>query len=88
MAASNSINSLARSLGSTLASAVGGSLLAAITVTIGGIAIPSLAAYRILFTICAAAAILAAAAGWIIASMPVSAATTVRPAARQSDLTV
>lgn len=91
LAASNSINSLARSLGSTLASAVGGSLLAAITVTIGGIAIPSLAAYRILFTICAAAAILAAAAGWIIASMPVSAATTGKAgetSARQPDLTV
>ncbi len=68
LAAANSINSLARSLGSTLASAVGGSLLAAITVTIGGVALPSLTAYRILFAICAAASLLAAAAGWLIAS--------------------
>ena len=68
LAAANSINSLARSLGSTLASAVGGSLLAAITVTVGGMALPSLTAYRTLFAICAAAALLAAAAGWFIAS--------------------
>ena len=68
LAAANRINSLARSLGSTLASAVGGSLLAAITVTVGGMALPSLTAYRTLFAICAAAALLAAAAGWFIAS--------------------
>jgi MFS family permease len=68
LAAANSINSLARSLGSTLASAVGGSLLAAITISVGGTAVPSLTAYRVLFGICAAAALLAAVAGWIIAS--------------------
>ena len=69
LAAANSINSLARSLGSTLASAVGGSLLAAITLTAGGIELPSLTAYRILFAICAVAALLAALAGVIIATM-------------------
>jgi MFS family permease len=69
LAAANSINSLARSLGSTLASAVGGSLLAAITLTVGGVTLPSLAAYRILFAICAVAALLAALAGVIMASM-------------------
>ena len=70
LAAANSINSLARSLGSTLASAVGGSLLAAITLTVGGgIELPSLTAYRILFAICAVAALLAALAGVLIASM-------------------
>jgi MFS family permease len=68
LAAANSINSLARSLGSTLASAVGGSLLAAITISVGGTAVPSLTAYRVLFAICAAAALLAAVAGWIVAS--------------------
>ena len=66
LAAANSINSLARSLGSTLASAVGGSLLAAVTISVGGYDIPSLRAYQILFTICAGAALLAAGAGWLI----------------------
>ena len=68
LAAANGINALARSLGSTLASAVGGSLLAAVTVSIGGAAVPSLTAYRILFVICAVAALLAAVAGLVIAS--------------------
>ena len=67
LAAANSINSLSRSLGSTLASAVGGSLLAAITITVGSYVLPSLRAYQILFTICAAAALLAAGAGWLLA---------------------
>ena len=66
LAAANSINSLARSLGSTLASAVGGSLLAAVTISVGGYDLPSLRAYQILFTICAVAALLAAGAGWLI----------------------
>lgn len=68
LAAANGINALARSLGSTLASAVGGSLLAAITVSVGGTEMPSLGAYRLLFAICAVAAVLAAVAGLVIAS--------------------
>lgn len=68
LAAANGINSLARSLGSTLASAVGGSLLAAMTVTVAGGTLPSLSAYRALFAISAAAALLAAAAGLILSS--------------------
>ena len=58
--AANGLNSLFRSLGSTLASAVGGSLLAANTVIIGTFAVPSLSAYRDLFAICGAASLLAA----------------------------
>jgi MFS family permease len=68
LAAANSINSLARALGSTLASAVGGSLLVAVTMTVGGVEMPSLTAYRILFAICAVASLLAAGAGLIISS--------------------
>ena len=68
LAAANGLNSLARSLGSTLASAVGGSLLAAMTIELGGHALPSLTGYRVLFGICAAAAALAAVAGLVIAS--------------------
>jgi len=58
--AANGLNTLFRSLGSTLASAVGGSILAADTVIRGEFATPSLTAYRSLFGICAAAAVLAA----------------------------
>lgn len=60
IAAANGLNSLFRSLGSTLASAIGGSLLAANTVIIGSFAVPSLGAYRELFALCAGASLVAA----------------------------
>jgi MFS family permease len=66
LAAANGLNALARSLGSSLASAVGGSLLTASTIVIGGFALPSLAAYRSLFATCAAVAILAAGAALFV----------------------
>jgi MFS family permease len=69
LAAANGINTLARSLGSTLASALGGSILAAITMSVGGMELPSLGGYRVLFTICAVAALLAAAAGLYVHSI-------------------
>ena len=68
LAAANGINSLARSLGSTLASAIGGSILAAITLSLGGVALPSLTAYRVLFAVCTASALLAAVAGLVAGS--------------------
>jgi MFS family permease len=67
LAAANGINSLARSLGSTLASAIGGALLTAMTISLAGNALPSLDAYRVLFAICAAAALTASAIGLVIA---------------------
>jgi MFS family permease len=60
LAAANGLNSLSRSLGSSLASAIGGSLLTISTVTVAGFAWPSLTAYRALFAICAGAAASAA----------------------------
>jgi MFS family permease len=61
LAAANGLNTLFRSLGSSLASAAGGSLLAADLVDLGGgFAVPSLTAYRELFALCAGAALLAA----------------------------
>lgn len=56
LAAANGLNSLSRTVGGSLASAVGGSLLAVSTVTVAGLRLPSLTAYRALFAICAAAA--------------------------------
>jgi predicted MFS family arabinose efflux permease len=60
IAAANGLNSLFRSLGSTLASAIGGSILASGTVILGSFAVPSLTAYRELFALCAGASLLAA----------------------------
>jgi MFS family permease len=66
LAAANSLNSLARTTGSSLASALGGTILAAFTVSLGGVALPSLTAYRVLFAICAGAAALGAAVALLI----------------------
>jgi MFS family permease len=57
LAAANGLNSLARTAGSSLASALGGTVLTSQTIMLAGYAYPSLAAYRTLFAICAAAAL-------------------------------
>ncbi|WP_426503565.1 MFS transporter [Dactylosporangium sp. McL0621] len=60
LAAANGLNALFRSVGSSLASAIGGAILAAQTISLAGHALPSLAGYRTLFAICAGAAVVAA----------------------------
>ncbi|WP_436535494.1 MFS transporter [Actinoplanes sp. HUAS TT8] len=60
LAAANGLNTLFRSVGSSLASAIGGSILAGITINLGGFEFASLTAYRILFGVCAGAAVLGA----------------------------
>ncbi len=80
LAAANGINNLARSLGSTLASAVGGSLLTAITMTLGAAQLPSLTGYRVLFSICAVAALIAAAGGLLVSSAKVRSAAAAHEA--------
>jgi MFS family permease len=60
LAAANGLNALFRSVGSSLASAIGGAILAAKTLDLGGHEFPSLGAYRLLFAICAGSAVLAA----------------------------
>ena len=66
LGAANGINTLARALGSTLASAVGGSILASVTIALGPAEIASLGAYRILFVICAVSSLLASVLGLVI----------------------
>jgi MFS family permease len=66
IASANGLNSLSRSLGSSLASAIGGSLLTANTIVLSGFALPSLGAYRALFAVCGAAAAAAAVAALFI----------------------
>jgi MFS family permease len=60
LAAANGLNALFRSVGSSLASAIGGAILAAKTMNLGGHALPSLGGYQLLFAICAGSATLAA----------------------------
>jgi MFS family permease len=66
LAAANGLNSLSRSVGSSLSSAIGGTVLTSSVVVLGGFALPSLTAYRILFGICAGAAVLGAAIALIV----------------------
>jgi MFS family permease len=66
LAAANGLNALARSVGSSLASAIGGTILAASTITLGAYALPSLTAYRILFAACAGAAVVGALIALVI----------------------
>lgn len=59
-AAANGINALARSLGTSISSAVIGAVLAAMTTTIAGQQVPSLAGLRVALVIAAVAALVAA----------------------------
>lgn len=83
LASSNSVNALLRTLGSSLASAVGGAVLVSSTVLVAGQAIPSLSAYRVLFALCAAASLAAVVIALFIpgkrpvASTPTPALSTV-----------
>ncbi|ROS31342.1 MFS transporter [Cellulomonas sp. PhB150] len=66
IAAANGLNTLIRSVGSSLASALGGAVLASSTVALGTITLPSLGAYRELFAMCALAALLAAGVALVL----------------------
>jgi MFS family permease len=57
LAAANGLNALSRVVGSSIASAIGGTILTSSVVVLGGVALPSLTAYRILFGTCAIAAV-------------------------------
>jgi len=81
LAAANGLNALARSIGSSLASAIGGTILAASTVTLGAFALPSLTAYRVLFAACAGAAVLGALVSLLIPTGRPAAAAAARAAA-------
>ncbi len=61
IAAANGLNTLCRASGASLASAVGGTILASSVVVVAGAALPSLTAYRLLFGLCTIAAAASAA---------------------------
>lgn len=66
LAAANGLNALFRTVGSSLASAVGGTILVSQVMTLGGATLPSLTGYRVLFTICAGSALAGAAIAMVI----------------------
>ncbi|MBL7498130.1 MFS transporter [Frankia sp. CNm7] len=66
IAAANGMNTLFRAIGSSLASAIGGSILVAQTMSVGSAELPSLTGYRELFALCAGAGIAAAVAALAI----------------------
>ena len=70
LAAANGLNSLCRASGGSLASAVGGTILASSVVVVGGVALPSLTAYRLLFVLCAVAAVLGAGIALLVPYPP------------------
>lgn len=60
-ASANSLNTLMRSIGTSISSAVAGVLLAHLTITVGPLTVPSQASFRVIMAIGAAAALVAAA---------------------------
>ncbi len=69
-AASNGLNSLVRSIGTSTSSAVVTALLTAMTMDIAGVHLPTLDAFRAVFAVAFAMAMLAAAVAWFIPRMP------------------
>ncbi len=78
-ASANSINSLARSLGTSTSSAVMTAVLAQMTITVAGHALPSLGGFRVALLIAAAAA---AGAALLALAIP----TAARPVSERGDL--
>jgi MFS family permease len=89
IAAANGLNALFRSVGTSLSSAVGGTILAAQTVSLAGVELPSLNGYRLLFALCTAAAVAGALIALVIPRSATQSATptpTPTPTARESDV--
>jgi MFS family permease len=70
LAAANGLNSLSRLVGSSIASAIGGTILASTVIVVGGVTLPSLTAYQILFALCASAAVLGASIALLVPYPP------------------
>lgn len=74
-AAANSLNTLMRSIGTSVSSALAGVVLAHMTITLGSAVLPSQNAFRVILAICAGAALLAVV---IAAFLPGRRATATR----------
>lgn len=78
IAASNSLNNLVRSVGSSIASAVGGTVMASIVLHLGDVPLPSIGAFRVLFAICAGASVTALVIALAMPKASVPSAATVK----------
>ncbi|MDN0201163.1 MFS transporter [Streptomyces sp. S.PNR 29] len=84
-AAANSLNTLMRSIGTSVASAVAGVILAQMTISVGGYALPSENGFKVVMAIGAGAALLAfSVASFIPRPRPVPAPMTASAAAEAS----
>ncbi|MFE0823053.1 MFS transporter, partial [Streptomyces sp. NPDC058847] len=79
-AAANSLNTLMRSIGTSLASALAGVVLAQMTISLGGFALPSESAFKVVMGIGAGAALLALLLASFIPRHRPGAGGTARPA--------
>ncbi|GAA4496781.1 MFS transporter [Actinoallomurus oryzae] len=80
-AAANSLNTLMRSLGTSISSAVAGAILAKMTNTFGNVALPSLDGFRTVMAIAGGAAVLAFLLAMFLPGRRRAAATAAAPAA-------
>jgi MFS family permease len=71
IAAANGLNSLSRAVGSSLAAAIGNSILTSNVLLVDGVEYPSLTAYRWLFAVCAVAGVVAAGLISLLRARPV-----------------
>ena len=69
-AAANGLNSLMRTLGTTLSSAVTAAVLAQLTVSVGAVEVPSSEGFRLTFVIGAVGAVVAVVLGLLIPRVP------------------
>lgn len=65
-AASNGLNALVRSIGTSTSSAVVTALLTALTMEVAGVRLPTLDAFRTVFAVACAAALVAAVVAWFV----------------------
>lgn len=83
-AAANSLNTLMRSIGTSVASALAGVVLSHLTIDLGGYALPSQNGFKVVMALGAGAALLAFAVAWFIPNRRPAVADAQAPAAQPS----
>ncbi|WP_458247480.1 MFS transporter [Streptomyces sp. MAI_2237] len=83
-AAANSLNTLMRSIGTSVASALAGVVLSHLTIDLGGYALPSQNGFKVVMALGAGAALLAFAVAWFIPNRRTAVTDAPAPAAQPS----
>lgn len=79
-AAANGFNQLLRSIGTSVSSAMVGGVLAGTTAVVGGVALPTIEAFEIVYWVAAAAGLVAAGVALLVPRTPVAQSEQLRPA--------